>query len=236
MTVPLRPGPTWHRRRVAREASRRLRAEAMQQLAGAQIELASLVEPGARAAQTTAHAGLIASLNATLLELRQVADSLWPSMLDDLGLADALRDLVAKRAGPQEVELVISSGPGLPHGQATAAELDILLFDLADWALEEWRGAARAGQVALPLGIHLQIDADGAGRMALRSGPLLPGASAQGRAHPWADVGADAVWRAELARLGARCELVLGPGGAEVVVHWPSPQAGHAGQAQPLSR
>jgi PAS domain S-box-containing protein len=148
------------RRRLAVE----LHDELGQVLTAVKINLESLSRAKSADGTSTDLTVAIQSVDEALLRVRDIALDLRPSVLDDLGLAAAIRWYVDRfaRAGPLETHLSIGQLPALEAELATAC------FRVAQEALTNIDRHARARQVWIDLhvldgALELSIRDDGVG-------------------------------------------------------------------------
>ncbi len=148
-------------RRLARE----LHDDVTQRLAGLSIEAATLprlTDPAARAAAEQAIGSELAGLSR---DVQALSYRLHPSVIDDLGLAEALRiecDRAARR-GAVEVEFQGDAAAGAPRGDPALA-----LFRVAQEALRNALRHAQARRIRVELrternGTSLVVADDGCG-------------------------------------------------------------------------
>ena len=138
------------RRRIARE----LHDEAGQVLTAVKIELD--LEGKTSASAMVARA---------LEQVRDLSNLLRPSVLDDLGLAPALRGLVEDFSRRARIEATLEGAESLP---ALEADLEVVIYRIVQEALTNVarHAGARHARVALRNGggeIHVRIEDDGKG-------------------------------------------------------------------------
>lgn len=192
-------------RRIARE----LHDDVTQRLAGASIELATLprlADPGARAAMEQAIGTELASLSR---DVHALAYRLHPSVLDDLGLVEALR-VECERIGRRGAALVAFDAGAA--ADAVRGERALCLFRVAQEALRNAARHARATRIDAGLrgtadgGVELSVADDGCG-----FDPLA--------ARERASLGL-ASMRERVALLGGRLEIDSRRGAGTRVVAW----------------
>lgn len=148
-------------RRIARE----LHDDVTQRLAGVSIELATLprlAEPGARAAMEQSISGELASLSR---DVHALAYRLHPSVIDDLGLAEALRIECGRLARRGPAAITFDAGA---ETDAVRGERALCLFRVAQEALRNAARHARATRIDVGVrsadgGIELRVADDGCG-------------------------------------------------------------------------
>jgi two-component system, NarL family, sensor kinase len=163
--------------RAREEERRRLRRDLHDGLGPTLAALKLQVLAARRAPGTADVAALTEGLDEATAEVRRLVHDLRPPMLDDLGMADALRHL---RFVPPELDLRVEVDPGLP---ALPAAVEVALYRIAAEAVHNvvrHAGASRcavrlagaAGAVCLDVtddGRGLDADAPpGVGRRAMR--------------------------------------------------------------------
>lgn len=149
------------RRRIARE----LHDEVGQVLTASQIKLQDLEEllKGARGSQEAAE--LSAMMAALLQQVRQLSLELRPSVLDDLGLAAAIRWFVRERIPQTRLKVELSASLDLPRA---TVELETALFRAFQSAVTNVLRHAEANTVSISLGhdadrLVLEVRDDGKG-------------------------------------------------------------------------
>jgi signal transduction histidine kinase len=201
------------RQRIARE----LHDETGQQLTALAMGLAA-VEASLGSDDAAGAKVLVRDLrdlgNQAISELRNIMSDLRPALLDDLGLAPALRSYVqqyAARHPSLQVTLVVDR-----PSQRLAPELETVLFRVAQEALTNVARHARASAVSVRLAhdsgvARLEIIDDGIGFDPLAAGRATPGS------------GLGLVGMQERVMLvGGACRIESAPGhGARVVVELP---------------
>jgi signal transduction histidine kinase len=191
-------------RRLARE----LHDDITQRLAGASIETAALSRLGDGAARQAAEQSVGSELAALSRDVHALSYRLHPSVVDDLGLGEALRTECerAGRRGAVEVRF-----HGDEAGNATGGDRALCLFRVAQEALRNALRHARPQQVRVELhaengGTRLTVVDDGCG--------FDPSAR---RDH--ASLGL-ASMRERVALLGGRLEVRSQPGQGTSVTAW----------------
>ena len=144
-------------RRIARE----LHDDVTQRLAGLAMEAATLPRLTDRAARVAVEESIGSELAGLSRDVHALSYRLHPSVIDDLGLAEALRIECGRIARRAEVEVVFDDSGDAPAGTAAAADADagalrgeraLCLFRVAQEAL---RNAARHAQARrIDVGLH----------------------------------------------------------------------------------
>ena len=192
-------------RRIARE----LHDDVTQRLAGASLELATLprlADAGARAAMEQAIGGELVSLSR---DVHALAYRLHPSVLDDLGLAEALRVECERIARRGVAEVTFDAGSA---ADAVRGERALCLFRVAQEAL---RNAARHAR-ATRIGASLRSTADGSVELSVADDGCGFDPSA---ARERASLGL-ASMRERVALLGGRLEIDSRRGEGTRIVAW----------------
>lgn len=148
-------------RRLARE----LHDDITQRLAGVAIETAALGRLGDPAARAAAEQSISAELAHLSRDVHALSYRLHPSVIDDLGLSEALRvecERAARRGG---VEVAFE---GDPHADAQRGDRALCLFRVAQEALRNAVRHAQARQVRVELrdedgGTSVKVQDDGVG-------------------------------------------------------------------------
>jgi PAS domain S-box-containing protein len=149
------------RRRVARE----LHDEVGQVLTGVKIQLQSLLRSGPGPSIQTGVADAVRSIDSAIDGVRGLSLELRPSVLDDLGLAAAVRGHAERVARETGIEIVVSAHLTEPR---LAPEVETTCFRVVQEALTNIVRHAAARRVTVDLrrddeGLQLVVHDDGAG-------------------------------------------------------------------------
>ncbi|MFO1393894.1 MAG: sensor histidine kinase [Steroidobacteraceae bacterium] len=148
-------------RRLARE----LHDDVTQRLAGLSMEAATLSRHADLQARTTAELAISRELSGLSREVHAMSYRLHPSVIDDLGLEEALRVECARLAARGEVKVEFGAEPGIEAIRGPAA---LCLFRVAQEALGNAARHAKAGRIEVRVwpeggGAGLSIVDDGVG-------------------------------------------------------------------------
>ncbi|HQR77774.1 MAG TPA: sensor histidine kinase, partial [Burkholderiaceae bacterium] len=148
-------------RRLARE----LHDDVTQRLAGLSMEAATLSRHGDMQDRTAAELAISRELSGLSREVHAMSYRLHPSVIDDLGLVEALRVECARLAGRGEVKVEFGAEPGIEAIRGPAA---LCLFRVAQEALSNAARHAGARRIEVRVwpeggGAGLGIVDDGVG-------------------------------------------------------------------------
>ncbi|MGO9931238.1 MAG: sensor histidine kinase, partial [Steroidobacteraceae bacterium] len=192
------------RRWLARE----LHDDITQRLAGLAIDAATLSESHLSAAETEARHSIRRGLAQLSEDIHDLSYRLHPSVLDDLGLVEALKAECDRVARTETVRVDVSADK-LP--KSLSSEVALCIYRVAQEALRNIARHAKASAVQLSValidgGVRLAVSDNGSGLPSNRQSrrPSLGHASMQER----------------LRLLHGRFEIVSSPGGGTTIVAW----------------
>jgi len=191
-----------------RRLGRELHDDVTQRLAGLSMETAALGRLEDPAARRAAEQGIGTELAHLSRDVHALAYRLHPSVLDDLGLEEALRVECERASRRGAVPVVFEGAPG---ADAVRGPLALSLFRVAQEALRNALSHAQAQRI----GVGLRLDAGGAELRVVDDGRGFDPQAGRVRA----SLGL-ASMRERMALLGGRLDVRSRPGEGASVIAW----------------
>lgn len=191
-----------------RRLGRELHDDVTQRLAGLSMETAALGRLEDPAARRAAEQGIGTELAHLSRDVHALAYRLHPSVLDDLGLEEALRVECERASRRGAVPVVFEGAPG---ADAVRGPLALSLFRVAQEALRNALSHAQAQRI----GVGLRLDAGGAELRVVDDGQGFDPQAGRVRA----SLGL-ASMRERMALLGGRLDVRSRPGEGASVIAW----------------